>query len=290
MARAPLPLLTGRDLAAAPTWPIAADRPLHLDLGTGLGHFLAELAARHPDADFVGIEMEAPVAQRAARRIVSAGVANARVVRFDGRNFLAECVPPGSLSHLWVNFPDPWPKDRHAERRHTHPLMIELMLSRLMVGGALHLATDALDYAADLFAALSSHPAVRPDCEPAWRRADLGIQTKYERKWRGAGRTVAYHDWTVLHPIDGPALTPTIPAPALVFTHERPAAGLHQRGNYLARVFPAQPGDEVRLLLIDTRYGLETFARIEADGTVILHGPWTNWKRDLFVDLGATPV
>ena len=255
-----------------------------------MGHFLAELAVSRPEADFVGIEMEAPVAQRAARRVAAAGVSNARVVRFDGRNFLAECLPPGSLSHLWVNFPDPWPKDRHAERRHTHPLMIDLMLSRLKVGGALHLATDALEYADDMQAALSGHPALQPGCDPAWRRADLGIQTKYERKWRTAGRVVACQDWTVTQPIDGPVLAPAIAAPSLAWGDNRPPAGLHQRGNYLARIFPAQPGEDVRLLLIDARYGLETFARIEINGAVTLHGPWTEWKRDLLTDLGAQPV
>lgn len=283
----PLPLLTGRDLAASPHWPIDRERPLHLDLGTGLGHFLVDLALRHPEADFVGIEMDAPVARRAARRIASAGVVNAKVVRADGRNFLAESLPPQALAHLWINFPDPWPKDRHADRRHTNPLMIELMLSRLQVGGVLHLATDAMDYAADLAVAMTGQPAVVADCPAAWRRADLGIQTKYERKWRAAGRPVACHDWTLQQAVAGPPLPAVTAPPALVFGDRRPPVGLHQRGNYLARVFPAAAGEEMRLLLIDARWGLETFAKIGRDGVITLHGPWTEWKSDLLRELGA---
>lgn len=285
------PLVTGRDLAASPRWPVDPARPLHLDLGTGLGHFLVDLAARHPEHDFVAVERDPGVARRAARRVARAGLVNARVVRLDGRNFLAESLPAGVLTHLWINFPDPWPKARHAERRHTWPWMLDLLLSRLRPGGMVHLATDALDYAQTFAEALAGRPGVRAGAAPEWRRDALGIETKYERKWRAAGRPMIRRDWTVDHPPTGPELPPTLPPVRLQFASGRPEVGLHDRGRWLAKVFPPSADGELRLILIDRETGLETFAKVPpTTRQVELHGPWTAWKRDLLIDLGALAV
>lgn len=287
-------LLAGRDLACLGRWPVRPDRPLHLDLGTGLGHFLADLAAANPDCDWIGLELDGPVARRAARRLTRAGLGNAWIVRGDARAFVAETLPPQSLDQLWINFPDPWPKDRHAARRHTFPWMLERLLSRLRPGGLLHLATDAGEYAAEFRAALANRPgveAIDPGSatarERTWLRADLPVRTKYERKWMEIGRPLFYADWRVATPPEDPAPTPARPAPACRFPAGLPEAGTHVRDSRLARVFPVDTDGERRLLLIDPAPAVSTFVRVSSEGEIEIHGPWTDWKEALLQDLGA---
>jgi tRNA (guanine-N7-)-methyltransferase len=120
-------------------------RALFLELGTGKGRFIAEKALRNPDCLYIGVEGRDGVLLRAAERAAAAGLSNlllARVfVRDPGLLFAA-----GELSGLYLNFCDPWPKDRHAKRRLTHRAYLARYKEILRPGACLEFKTDNRDF------------------------------------------------------------------------------------------------------------------------------------------------
>ena len=123
------------------------DAPLTVEIGFGNGDSLVELAAEHPDHDFLGIEVHEPGIGHCLIAARQAGVDNLRIVSDDAVDVLAKQVAPGSISRLNLYFPDPWPKKRHHKRRILKPDFLELVHSRLTSDGALHIATDWQNYA-----------------------------------------------------------------------------------------------------------------------------------------------
>src|SRR5690606_3544635 len=80
---------------------------------------------------------------------------NVRVIEADAEVVLAE-LAPGSVDHVRVLFPDPWPKKRHVKRRLVTPAFVQVVAELLPVGGTLHLATDWVDYADQMRASLAT--------------------------------------------------------------------------------------------------------------------------------------
>ncbi len=93
------------------------DRPLYIEVGMGKGRFITEKAVRNPDQNFVGIEKYSSVLLRALeKRSQMMDLSNLLFLRMDAEE-LAEVFGPGEVSGIYLNFSDPWPKDRHAKRR-----------------------------------------------------------------------------------------------------------------------------------------------------------------------------
>lgn len=269
------------------------DRPAHLDLGAGLGHFLETMAAREPQVNWVGLECDGPILRRAARRVRRAGAGNTLLFALGARPFLLEGVPPEGLDHIWINFPDPWPKKKHAPRRHAHPWMLGLLASRLRVGGELHLATDVASFAAQMTANLAQLPAMTPAPHSPWRRESLGVQTKYERKWQRLERPIHYADWRKTRP------TPLDhypfewqPDPRLQCSR-LPGKQFRSQGQYAVKIFAPHRRAPLRagVVLIDRQTGITTAGVIDAQAqTVQLNGAWTPWKIDLLQPLLCQPT
>lgn len=265
------------------------DAPVHLDVGTGLGHFLEAMAQREPDANWLGLEYDGAILKRAVRRVRRAGLQNAALFIINARSFLLEAVEPESLAHIWLNFPDPWPKKKHANRRHAAPWMLGLLASRLQVGGELHLATDMPLYLSEMLTNMAAVEAMRPAKDTPWQRETLGIQTKYERKWAARQRPLFYADWRKEYATTIEAY-PYLwqPAPDIRF-NAPPAPGMLGTGRYRLKVFApgARTPQQTNLVFIDREVGINTFGSInlEQGGLVCLKGIWTPWKIDLLADL-----
>lgn len=94
--------------------------PLHIEVGMGKGRFLMELAAKNPNINYVGIEMYSSVLLRAVQKAEQdcEEVTNFRLIRMDARDLRA-VFKEEEVQRIYLNFSDPWPKDRHAKRRLT---------------------------------------------------------------------------------------------------------------------------------------------------------------------------
>jgi tRNA (guanine-N7-)-methyltransferase len=126
---------------------IRSEKPLVLEIGSGMGETTLEIAKAHPDTDFVAVEVHGPGIGSLLNRIQSENIKNLRVVRHDAVEVLERMVGDGSLAALHLFFPDPWPKKRHHKRRLVQPAFASLIASKLRPGGILHAATDVPDYA-----------------------------------------------------------------------------------------------------------------------------------------------
>mgnify|MGYP002300854712 FL=1 len=92
------------------------DNPLHLEIGCGKGRFAIGMAELHPDVNFIAVEREEGALIMAAERCEEHPLPNLRFVSFDAAE-LREVFAPAEVDRIYLNFSDPWPKDRHARRR-----------------------------------------------------------------------------------------------------------------------------------------------------------------------------
>ena len=94
------------------------DHPIRIEVGMGKGQFLMELATRHPEINFIGIERYSSVLLRAIQKREQLELSNIYFMCVDAKG-LSEIFAPEEVERIYLNFSDPWPKDRHAKRRLT---------------------------------------------------------------------------------------------------------------------------------------------------------------------------
>ncbi len=93
------------------------DNPVHLEIGMGKGKFILEMALKYPNINFIGVEKYSSVASVAIKRIREIKPDNLRILIMDAKKL--EEILKGKVDTIYLNFSDPWPKDRHAKRRLT---------------------------------------------------------------------------------------------------------------------------------------------------------------------------
>lgn len=115
--------------------------PLHLEIGSGNGFFLSGMADRHREWDFVGVELRYKRTVLCAKKLVHAGLTNGRIVRYHAA-YLDDLFEPGTLSGVYVNHPDPWPRERHEKNRIIARWFLEDVCRLLVPGGWFRLKSD----------------------------------------------------------------------------------------------------------------------------------------------------
>ena len=166
---------------------------LHVELGTGKGDFIANIAERHPNINFIGLEVEKTCILAAARKIREKNLSNVRLIVFDINN-IAEIFSPHEIDRIYINFCDPWPKKRHAKRRLTHTRFLEMYREILKPDGEIFFKTDnrgLFDYSLEQFSAENMilrdvtnnlHENEPPD----------NIRTEYETKFSEQGVSINF--------------------------------------------------------------------------------------------------
>jgi tRNA (guanine-N7-)-methyltransferase len=170
------------------------DAPRTLEIGFGNGDNLTELAAAHPERDFIGVEVHPPGVGHLLLKAAAAGLTNVRILQHDAVEVLQHSIAPGALNTILVLFPDPWHKKRHHKRRLVSRAFAELAASRLATGGTLQLATDWTPYAEWMLECLNAIPSLRnrsPDGTYMPRDPDR-ITTRFEKRGERLGHAV--HD------------------------------------------------------------------------------------------------
>lgn len=100
------------------------DLPLHIEIGMGKGNFILNMAKNNPDINFIGIEKYSSVASVAIKKMMEYNLPNLKVIISDIQNL--EELLKNKVDVIYLNFSDPWPKDRHAKRRLTSPNFLKL--------------------------------------------------------------------------------------------------------------------------------------------------------------------
>lgn len=163
------------------------DVPLVLEIGFGDGRATVGMAQDEPDIGVLAIDVHTPGLGEALARLGDAGIRHVRLMEADAIVVLERMIPPDSLVGVRAFFPDPWPKARHHKRRLVQPAIVDLVRTRLVIGGTWHLATDWEEYAAAMEECFAQAPGwtggviARPPGRPV---------TRYEARALREGRTI----------------------------------------------------------------------------------------------------
>ncbi|MFT4414948.1 tRNA (guanosine(46)-N7)-methyltransferase TrmB [Fredinandcohnia humi] len=117
------------------------DNPIHIEVGTGKGRFITEMAKANPTINYIGIELFDSVIVSALDRIIEAEIPNIKLLNVNAVN-LREYFAKSDVDRLYLNFSDPWPKKRHEKRRLTYKTFLHLYEDILVDGGEIHFKTD----------------------------------------------------------------------------------------------------------------------------------------------------
>ncbi len=170
--------------------------PLVVEIGFGTGEFLVDWAQANPKMNFVGVDRSWVSVQRLFRRLERGGPTNVRVVHGGADSVFERLFSLDSVAQVYINFPDPWPKERHHGRRLIQPVFVRALAERLAPGGTVTVATDHGGYASWISEALEAQPLLRSGFPSASVSGLPGRKpTKYERKALNAGVPVRYFVW-----------------------------------------------------------------------------------------------
>ena len=120
------------------------DHPLHLEIGTGKGRFIMQLAQEHPEINYIGIEKYSSVLLRCLEKQEELQLQNLVFIRGDAE-LLNTYFAEGEIEKIYLNFSDPWPKERHARRRLPSSEYLRRYDRILAQGGVIEFKTDNKD-------------------------------------------------------------------------------------------------------------------------------------------------
>lgn len=120
------------------------NNPFHVELGTGKGKFIADMAERYENFNFLGLEVQIGVIYYAAQKLYERSCHNAKVMLFDIAG-IEDILEEGEVDRFYINFCDPWPKARHAKRRLTYRDFLKRYEKLLAPNGEIHFKTDNED-------------------------------------------------------------------------------------------------------------------------------------------------
>ena len=114
---------------------------LHMEIGSGKGAFIIALAESHKDTFYLAIEKNVTCSGFIAKKLVENKIENVKLINDDVLNIIDE-LKDESISVIYLNFSDPWPKKRHEKRRLTYPAFIDKYVQKLEKGGEIRFKTD----------------------------------------------------------------------------------------------------------------------------------------------------
>lgn len=169
------------------------DQPIQIEIGMGKGRFIMQMAEEHPEINFIGIEKYSSVLLRAIQKMEQNELPNLRFIRMDAED-ITEVFEKGEVDKIFLNFSDPWPKDRHAKRRLPSKEFLKRYDEILKKDGMIEFKTDnrdLFDFAVE-------------QLEPAGWKAEVitydlhhdpvlcegNIMTEYEEKFSSIGNPI----------------------------------------------------------------------------------------------------
>ena len=161
-----------------------------LEIGCGMGETTASIAQKHPQNDYLGIEVHTPGVGSLLKEIATRELGNLRVIQHDAVEVVRDMIAPDSLSGIHIFFPDPWPKKRQQKRRLIQPEFVALLATRMAPNAYLHCATDWEDYAMQMLEVLSAEPKLANMAKDFTPRPPYRPQTKFESRGLKLGHGV----------------------------------------------------------------------------------------------------
>lgn len=168
------------------------NNPIHIEIGMGKGKFICQLAKENPHINYIGIEKYSSVLIRAIEKRKELELTNLMFIRFDAE-YINDIFGKDEIDRIYLNFSDPWPKDRHAKRRLTSKEFFSRYDKLLIKEGEVIFKTDNKD----LFA-FSLEQVVEAGWQLKNHTFDLhhseymegNVMTEYEEKFSAMGNPI----------------------------------------------------------------------------------------------------
>lgn len=169
----------------------AKTQPIHIEVGSGKGRFIYEMAKAHPDINYIGMEMQTNALISALDVQIEAPLENLQLLLADGAN-LTEYFEPGEIAQVYLNFSDPWPKTKHEKRRLTYKTFLKQYQTILGGHGEIHFKTDNQGLFEYSLASMSQYGMVLKQVWLDLHHSDFAdnIQTEYEEKFSARGSRI----------------------------------------------------------------------------------------------------
>ncbi len=169
-------------------------QPLHIEIGMGKGQFIMGMAERDTEINYLGIEKYTSVLLRAVQKMDETPLDNLRLFCFNAET-ITEKFAPGEVDRIYLNFSDPWPKDRHAKRRLTSSAYLERYNEILAEGGHIEFKTDnrgLFDFSVEEIEAspIWKIDAITYDLHNESSMNQGNIMTEYEEKFSSKGNPI----------------------------------------------------------------------------------------------------
>ncbi|API90882.1 tRNA (guanine-N(7)-)-methyltransferase [Virgibacillus pantothenticus] len=169
----------------------ANDAPIHLEIGTGKGQFIVEMAKQYPNINFIGIEVAKSIIVTAAQKVLVSEQLNIRLLHVDAER-LTELFAKDELTKIYLNFSDPWPKNRHEKRRLTYYTFLDKYKEVLRPNGEIILKTDNMGLFEYSLASFSQNGMRIEEVNLDLHEADdsTNRMTEYEEKFTAKGQPI----------------------------------------------------------------------------------------------------
>lgn len=167
------------------------NQPIHIEVGSGKGRFMVEMAKAHPDINYIAIEIQTSVIVSILEQQLEAQLPNLQILHADGRN-LNQYFAAGEVSRIYLNFSDPWPKKRHEKRRLTSSAFIDQYNEILKPNGDIHFKTDNQGLFEYSLYSFSQYGLVLRQVWLDLHKSDFegNIMTEYEEKFSNRGQRI----------------------------------------------------------------------------------------------------
>ena len=169
------------------------ENPIHIEIGMGKGQFIMKLAKEHPDINYIGIERYSSVLLRALQKMEIEPLPNIRFLCMDA-SIITEVFDKEEVAKIYLNFSDPWPKERHAKRRLTSRQFFERYDKILAGNGVVEFKTDnddlfafSMEEVAEAGWTLDAH-TFDLHHDPVLNEAN--VMTEYEEKFSSLGHPI----------------------------------------------------------------------------------------------------
>ncbi|WP_243524869.1 tRNA (guanosine(46)-N7)-methyltransferase TrmB [Bacillus pseudomycoides] len=167
------------------------DNPIHIEVGTGRGRFVYEMAKANPHINYIGIEKFTSVIVDALDKLIEEEVPNLKLINKDAED-LTVFFAKGEIDRVYLNFSDPWPKNRHAKRRLTYKTFLRNYEEVLVTGGEIHFKTDNQGLFEYSLMSMAEYGMLLTFLSLDLHNSDFegNIMTEYEEKFSNKGHRI----------------------------------------------------------------------------------------------------
>jgi tRNA (guanine-N7-)-methyltransferase len=171
--------------------------PVHVEYCSGNGGWIIEKALKHPEINWVGVEMKFPRVSKIWAKIKNYNLPNLIVVCGEGCNATRKYFPSKTVAQAFINFPDPWPKNKHSKHRLVQGEFSDQVARILGEGGTFTLVTDDPDYSEQMIKILHQSGQFQSEYPEPHFRTDIENYGKsyFEELWRSKNKDIRFHQF-----------------------------------------------------------------------------------------------